>query len=124
MVAERRQLARRYQAGLVELPGVQLVVDPAHGTTNFQSYWIVLPDDFPVSRDAVLARLEQAGVSARRGIMAAHLEPAYAADRVPSLPVTERLTRQSLILPLFHDMTEAEQDLVISVLVDAGSGRP
>ena len=43
---------------------------------------------------------------------------------MPSLPVTERLTRQSLILPLFHGITEAEQDLVVSVLADAaGVGR-
>ena len=34
--------------------------------------------------------------------MAAHLEPAYAGLPAPPLPVTERLTRRSLILPLFH----------------------
>ncbi len=123
MVEERRAGARRYHDALIELPGVQVVSDPAYGTTNYQSYWIVLPDDFPRSRDEVLARLDQAGVSARRGIMAAHLEPAYAAGPVPSLPVTERLTRQSLILPLFHGITPAEQDLVVSVLLDAGRGR-
>ncbi len=96
------------------------MTDPSYGTTNFQSYWIVLPDDFPVSRDELLARLDAAGVSARRGIMAAHLEPAYAGHGQPSLPVTERLTRQSLILPLFHGITEADQDLVASVVLDAG----
>jgi hypothetical protein len=31
---------------------------------------------FPVSRDEMLPRLAEAGVSARRGIMAAYLEPA------------------------------------------------
>ena len=36
-----------------------------------------------------------------------------------SLPVTERLTGHSLILPLFHDMTEAEQERVASVLIKA-----
>ena len=71
----------------------------------------------------VLASLERAGVSARRGIMAAHLEPAYAGPAMPSLPVTERLTRQSLILPLFHGMTEGEQDRVVSVLADAAGLR-
>ena len=48
--------------------------------------------------------------------MAAHLQPAYAGSNNLSLPVTERLTRDSLILPLFHTMTEAEQDLVVSVI--------
>ena len=57
-------------------------------------------------------------VSARRGIMAAHREPAYA-GATPSLPVTERLTTRSLILPLFHDMTQAQQDHVVSALTSA-----
>ena len=58
----------------------------------------------------------QAGVSARRGIMAAHLEPAYAGHPGPALPVTELLTSRSLILPLFHDLSESEQDLVVSAV--------
>jgi perosamine synthetase len=50
--------------------------------------------------------------------MAAHLEPAYA-DAKPSLPVTERLTARSLILPLFHEMTESQQEHVASVVTSA-----
>jgi perosamine synthetase len=30
--------------------------------------------------------------------------------------VTERLTARTLILPLYHDLTEEEQDLIVSVL--------
>jgi dTDP-4-amino-4,6-dideoxygalactose transaminase len=33
--------------------------------------------------------------------------------------VTERLTAHSLILPLFHQMTEQEQDHVVSVVTSA-----
>jgi perosamine synthetase len=51
--------------------------------------------------------------------MAAHLEPACADLPRVSLPVTERLTRDSLVLPLFHQMTEAEQDRVVDVLREA-----
>jgi len=45
--------------------------------------------------------------------MASHLEPAYAGHPHRPLPVTERLTRQSVILPLFHTMTEDDQDRVV-----------
>ncbi len=55
--------------------------------------------------------------------MASHLEPAYAGVPVAPLPVTERLTRDSLILPLFHDLTEADQDHVVDVLAAAAEGR-
>jgi perosamine synthetase len=77
----------------------------------------VLPDGgWPQGRDAVLAALAEAGISARRGIMAAHLEPAYAAHPHADLPVTERITRDSLILPLFHTMTERQQERVVATL--------
>jgi perosamine synthetase len=35
-----------------------------------------------------------------------------------SLPVTERLARDSLILPLFHTMNAAQQERVVDVLLE------
>ncbi|MEV0204822.1 DegT/DnrJ/EryC1/StrS family aminotransferase [Streptomyces sp. NPDC050788] len=122
MIARRRELAARYAELLRDVPGLTPVCDPAHGQSNFQSYWVLLAEDFPVGRDDLLAALAAAGVSARRGIMAAHLEPAYADHPHAPLPVTERLTRDSLILPLFHTMTEAQQDRVVAVLREQAGG--
>ncbi len=119
IVAERRARAQRYQDLLLDVPGLQVVCDPPAGTTNYQSFWIVLPDDFGVSRDELLARLDRAGISARRGIMAAHLEPAYAGVVTEPLVVTERLTSRSLILPLFHGITDDDQDRVVAVVKEA-----
>jgi perosamine synthetase len=119
LITRRRLLAQRYQRLLARIPGVRAIADPGYGTTNYQSFWVLLPEDFPVSRDELLRRLAEAGVSARRGIMAAHLEPAYQGFAQRPLPVTERLTARTLILPLFHDLTESEQDIVVSVLVAA-----
>ncbi|MFC8347333.1 DegT/DnrJ/EryC1/StrS family aminotransferase [Streptomyces sp. NPDC057280] len=116
MIARRRELAARYDALLRDVHGLTLVRDPEHGQSNFQSCWVLLDEDFPVGRDELLGALADAGVSARRGIMAAHLEPAYADHPHAPLPVTERITRDSLILPLFHTMTEAQQDRVVAAL--------
>ncbi len=116
LVARRRQLAGRYQEWLADLPGVAVVDDPPYGRTNYQSFWIVLPEDAPVERNELMRRLVAAGISPRRGIMASHLEPAYAGTSHVELPVTERLTRQSLLLPLFHEMTDAQQAHVVAVL--------
>ncbi|HLZ38373.1 MAG TPA: DegT/DnrJ/EryC1/StrS family aminotransferase [Mycobacteriales bacterium] len=92
------------------------MTDPPHATTNYQSFWVLLPDDFPVARNELLSRFEAAGVSPRRGIMASHLEPAYADHPHVDVPVTERLARQSLILPLYHELSEPAQDHVVAVL--------
>jgi len=129
MVAERRGLAERYRERLEGVPGLFLPVDPPYGTTNYQSYVVRLDDDLPLERDAVMQELLEQGVASRRGIMAAHLEPACAGLPAPDLPVTERLTRRSLILPLFHGMTEGELERVAEALAGAvspyvGESRP
>ncbi|MGM1061217.1 DegT/DnrJ/EryC1/StrS family aminotransferase [Saccharothrix sp. Mg75] len=121
IVRRRRELAARYHELLAEAfgqdgPDLRAVRDPAHGTTNYQSFWVMLPEGAAPGRNEVLARLAARGVSARRGIMAAHLEPAYAGHPHVDLPVTEAFTGRSLILPLYHDMTAAEQDTVVEEL--------
>jgi perosamine synthetase len=119
IVARRRQLGARYRGLLSPIPGIEMIQDPPDATTNFQSFWVLLPESFPVGRDELLAELGEVGISARRGIMAAHLEPAYAGHPCAPLPVTDFVTRRSLILPLFHDMSDNDQDRVASALLDA-----
>jgi dTDP-4-amino-4,6-dideoxygalactose transaminase len=123
MLTRRRALAARYQDLLAGLPGLTTIRDPDFGTTNYQGFWVLLPDSFPVSRNDLLRMLAGAGISARRGVMAAHLEPAYCRQPCPPLPVTERITARSLVLPLFHEMTEEQQDRVVSAIrAAAGAG--
>ena len=114
IVAQRREVAARYHELLADLDGVTPVRDPAHGTTNYQSFWVLLPEG--ADRNEVLAELAAAGIMARRGIMAAHLEPAYADVESAPLPATERLTRDSLILPLHHELSEGDCEHVVTVL--------
>ena len=116
LFTQRRSLAARYHELLADIDAVTPVRDPAYGETNFQSFWVLLEPEFGTGRDEVLAELAAHGVSARRGIMASHLEPAYADVPHTPLPVTERLTRESLILPLHHALTEEDQDHVVGVL--------
>ena len=118
VIARRRELADRYHKLLTEVDGLRAVEDPPYGTTNYQSFWVVLPDDYAGTVVDVLEGLAARGISARRGIMAAHLEPAYADARAAELPVTEHLTSRSLILPLFHQLTEADQDRVAASLIE------
>ncbi|GAA1613268.1 DegT/DnrJ/EryC1/StrS family aminotransferase [Actinoplanes couchii] len=113
LVKQRRALAARYQREMSDINGLTPVTDPAYGQTNYQSFWVLLNG---LDRDEVLAELAQRGVSARRGIMAAHLEPAYRDVTPGPLPVTERITRDSIILPLHHRLTETDQDHIIGVL--------
>lgn len=117
IVARRREIAGRYQAAIRDIAGLRAVADPEYGTGNFQSFWIEVGKDYSTSRDGLLEALADEDISARRGIMASHRQPPYR-DLTPEagLPVTERLTDSTLILPVFHELTQEDQDRVLAVL--------
>lgn len=117
VVDERRRLAAVYQAHLGSRGDLRTVEDPPYGKANFQSFWIELLEEYPLSRDQLLAHLAARGISARRGIMAAHRQPAYRDRPESHLPVTDTLTDNTLILPLYHGMTEGQQRRVLDVVL-------
>lgn len=125
LVERRRELARGYAEELKRIDGLRPVMDPPWGTSNFQSYWVEVLPESAKNRDGLLASLAEADVSARRGIMAAHLQPAYRGrdSNAVDLPVTERLSENTLILPLYHQMTSADQARVIGILRTAATRR-
>lgn len=61
-----------------------------------------------------------AGVSTRRGIMCAHREAGYATTS-SQLPLfnSEAAQDRCVILPLYPQMSEEEQDIVVRELVSA-----
>jgi dTDP-4-amino-4,6-dideoxygalactose transaminase len=125
-VQRRRELAANYAQAFAGIEGLRLVDDPGYGTGNFQSCWLEVGPAFPMGRDALMTRLAEDGISARRGIMAAHRQPAYAAANMGavSLEATEWLTDHTLILPLYHQLSLGDQVRVIdSILRAAGQGR-
>jgi len=122
VVRRRREIAATYTKAIDDIPGLRAVADPEYGTCNFQSFWVEVEDDYPLDREGLLHALAEAEVSARRGIMAAHRQPAYAHHR-GDLPVTERLTDRTLILPVFHELTQDQIERVLAVCRDCSVAR-
>lgn len=116
MVDRRRALAGEYIEALGGIPGLILPSDPPYGTTNFQSFSVILTEEFPTKRNDLMAELQADGISSRRGVMASHREPAYADQPSRPLPNTEYVSDRSIILPLFHQMTSADIERVASVI--------
>ena len=111
---------RAYAKAIADIAGLRPVADPAHGTTNFQSFWVEVLAGLP-PRPRRPAR--PAGRGRHLGAARHHGRPPPAGVRRAStrstLPVTEQLTDTTLILPLFHQMSESEQARVVDVLRQA-----
>jgi dTDP-4-amino-4,6-dideoxygalactose transaminase len=114
-IARRRALAQRYSESFGRLGWLIPPSEPQDTRHNFQSYMARLTKDAPLSRDELMQRLLDRGISTRRGIMASHREPPYRDRRWDyRLPQTEAVTEECIILPLFHQMTQLDQEFVLA----------
>ena len=117
--ARRRRLAARYLQELANHPYLTLPQEPVYARSNWQSFWIILAEDSPLDQMAVMQALLHRGIHTRRGVMCAHREPAYRELlRRHPLPVSELLQDRAIILPLYPEMTDGEQDRVMAALRD------
>ena len=123
-VERRREIAAAYMTGLSGLKGLRFVADPPYGTTNFQSFWVEVLPGFGTTREGLLGRLADAGISARRGTTAAHRQPAYRwrSRGCASLQHTERLTDRTLVLPLYHELDNVSMNRIINTIRSAAKG--
>ena len=118
IVAARRRLAGRYAEQLADVPGLGLPVEPEWARTNWQSFWVRLPDW--CEQRAVMQYLLDQGVASRRGIMCAHREVPYRpTNGTCLLPESERAQDRNIILPLYPQMTDDDQDYVCENLIAA-----
>jgi perosamine synthetase len=115
ILAERRRLADRYTAAIDYLPHLEAPKDPPYAERTWQSYAVRVRPSSPLDRTELMRRLLQDGVTTRRGVMAIHHEGAYAGETV-FLPHTEEAARETLMLPLYVGLTDAEQDHVVDRL--------
>jgi perosamine synthetase len=115
ILAERARLAGRYTTALRAIPYLDPPFEPDYAERTWQSYAVRLSPHAPIGRTELMRQLLRDGIATRRGVMAIHLEAAYAGQPV-LLPHTEAATRDSLMLPLFPGLSDGAQDYVIERL--------
>ena len=125
VVNERRRLAARYNELLAAERSHRAAVRAQGLPHIYQCYCVRLrggPSQVPV-----MQHMTDSGVSTRR-IMAIHEEPFYR-QLMPGirLPETERAARETLQLPIYVGLTDAEQEQVVNALsaaLTAATGAP
>ena len=129
LIAQRRRLAEQYCEGLSTIPGLS-PVEPHWARSNWQSFCVRLPD--AVDQRTVMQALLDHGISTRRGVMNIHLEGAYSDQSshraATSLMRSVSAQQQTIILPLYVQMTESDIARVVEALrgslAEAINGRP
>jgi len=118
LIARRQEQGTRYDRAFAKHPALAIPHVAPGVRFNYQTYLLRLLPGARVTRDVLMQRLLEQGIATRRGVMAAHREPAYrkARLRVP-LPATNEADRTAIVLPLHHAMTTADQDRVIEAVL-------
>ena len=115
--ATRQRLAARYDAAFADLP----LMLPPHAAAGDDHSWhlyiVQLAPGAPVDRDAFIAALQERGIG-----ISVHYSPLHqlsvwrdgAIARGQTFPKADAYFQRCVTLPLFMDMSEAEQDHVIA----------
>ena len=120
IVARRRELAARYEERLQSIDGVIVPHEPSWARTNWQSYAIRV--GAWIDQRTLMQRMLDAGISTRRAAMNVHREASYPQGswRAGSgLGRSEEVQDTAIVLPLYHQLTEDDQDRVIGTLANA-----
>jgi perosamine synthetase len=115
ILEDRRRLAERYNAAIERIPDLQTPYEPPYAQRTWQSYCVRVGPRAAVSRTELMRRLLSEGIPTRRGVMAIHEEASYQGPHA-NLEHTEAAAREVLMLPLFPDLTDEQQDHVIECL--------
>ncbi|HUJ78850.1 MAG TPA: DegT/DnrJ/EryC1/StrS family aminotransferase [Nitrospiria bacterium] len=110
MVARRRRIARRYDRALAGLPWQRPVARADRGHA-FHRYVVRVPGGL----DRVMARLALRGVTARRPVF----RPLHHYFGYRGFPVTDRLWRASLSLPIYPSLTSGELKRIVAAISEA-----
>jgi dTDP-4-amino-4,6-dideoxygalactose transaminase len=117
ILAKRREIHERYAELLSPLEAAGVLRGPRapeHCRQNYHMFYILLADE--KTREGLATHLRQQGIQAVSHYVPLHLSPmgrkwGYTEG---SLPVTEDLSARLLRLPLYFDLSAAEQDEVCS----------
>lgn len=128
ILEQRRRLATRYEELLADVDWLRTPVVPDGDAHGYQAYVCLFASEEPSldnvtelheRRNRLMQALEERGIATRQGTHAVVSTQYYmerydlVPEQFPAASLAERLT---LTLPLYPQMTEEEQDFVVSAL--------
>ena len=125
-LAARELIDQRYRRELAEITGITCLGGSRDTLTNHAYFPIFVGAGYPLSRDGLYHRLRQEEIHARRYFSPLISEmPMYrglASASADNLRVAKRVADEVLCLPIYPDLSLADQERVIGILHSATAG--
>lgn len=113
-IARKRAIAAQYAAELADVPGVRIHAEQPGTTSVFWMVSILLDAAYPLTRDALILVLREAGVDSRPFFHPLDTLPPYFSPT--PCPTALDLSRRGLNLPSSPHLTEAQVGRICSVI--------
>jgi perosamine synthetase len=113
VIEQKRKLAQELKSRLASIPGVVLPSDPPWKGHIYQSFVILVDKGY--DRDRIISLMRESGVETTLGTYALHEQPYF--QKVwgycpGELQTSSYAYKQSITLPLYPQMGEAELDMI------------
>jgi dTDP-4-amino-4,6-dideoxygalactose transaminase len=115
LLERRRELAKNYENLIRNISGIKLPQTTEKGLHSYQSYTVLIED-----RDNVLKKMRDKGIEVQIGTYSLHMHPAFQNNKLVRLSGQLENSRwvydHCLALPLFHDLSFQQQEIIIAEL--------
>jgi perosamine synthetase len=125
IVEQKRRVAHTYGRLLADVPGLRTPVEKPWARNVYWMYSVVVTDEFPLTRDELMARLEQAGVETRTHFCPMNMQPFLLRQQGfhrTHCPVAEELWRRGMYLPSSTSLSESQLDSIVGAIRAAAAG--
>jgi dTDP-4-amino-4,6-dideoxygalactose transaminase len=121
----RDELARRYDWGLLGIPGLRTPPWPADGRHAWHLYVLQIEPAFSLGRDEVIAGLAEHGIDTSVHFIPLHHQPYFVGllgdELADQFPVADDAFERIVSLPLHPGLTDDEVDRVCETLAQLGA---
>lgn len=115
LISKRRQLASKYDE-LLAGTNILAPANPPDSWHVYQSYVALLPEQIAKIRQNLIVDLKKQGIETNIGTIHMPLTSYYRNKydyRLGNFPVTDSVANRSLTLPLYHTLSETDQEVVV-----------
>ncbi|HNR63720.1 MAG TPA: DegT/DnrJ/EryC1/StrS family aminotransferase [Thermotogota bacterium] len=117
-IVKRNAVAERYAMLFSGVSGVRTPVVETYTTRISWFVYVVMLDE-GIDRDGIIGYLQERGIQSRNYFAPIHLQPFYKERfgyREGMLPITENVTKRTLAIPFYNNLTVEDQEYVVHTL--------
>lgn len=120
-IQKRQAIDARYRKALAGIKGINCLSNSSEEMANYAYFPILVLPDYPLTRDALYAKLKDKNIYARRYFYPLISDfPMYRGlqSAAPSnLPVASRAAREVICLPIYPDLTVEQVDFITKQII-------